>query len=46
MSNLIKDFRDARATNTMRPIWQIVILVPLYPIYLLARKFVEIMDEV
>ena len=30
----------------MRPIWQVVILVPLWVIYLPARKFVDWMDTI
>jgi len=29
----------------MRPIWQILVLLPLWPLYLIARAFVEWMDD-
>lgn len=43
---LLRDIRREReAGNTMRPWWQIAYLAPLYPLYLLASRFVEWMDR-
>jgi len=30
----------------LRPIWQIVLLLPLWPLYLVARPFVKWMDSI
>ena len=31
--------------RTLRPLWQIALLLPIYPVYTLARRFVEFMDD-
>lgn len=37
--------REREAGNPMRPLWQMIYLMPLYPLYLLARGFVSWMDD-
>jgi hypothetical protein len=42
----IRDIKAAKARGaTMRPIWQILLLLPVYPVYLGARAFVDFMDN-
>lgn len=31
--------------RTLRPLWQIALLLPVYPFYAAARWFVEFMDS-
>lgn len=40
------DLKRARKQSQMRPVWQICLLLPAYPIYLAARKFVDWMDSI
>jgi len=43
----IQEYRRRKAQgDTIRPIWQIIILIPLYLIYLPARAFVDWMDRI
>ena len=42
----IADFKHARAQgHQMRPLWQIPILCVLFPVYILAEKYVDWMDR-
>ena len=44
---VIRDIKRARRRGaTLRPLWQIVGLVPLWLVYLPARKFVDWMDSI
>lgn len=31
--------------RTLRPLWQIALLLPIYPVYWLARTFADFMDN-
>jgi hypothetical protein len=45
--SFIKEYKRRKARgDTIRPIWQIIILLPLYILYIPAKAFVSWMDGV
>jgi len=46
MSKFINDYKRAKAQGSkLRPLWQIMLLVPLYILYLPAKALVNWMDN-
>lgn len=42
---IVEQYRYAKANGQLRPLWQIAILLPLFPIYKLAQGIVWVFEE-
>lgn len=45
MQLLVTGWWSEKHQSNVRPLWQIALLAPLYPVYLLAQSFVSWMDR-